>query len=181
MGGLCLRLQELLTPVSSKKTKLELTWIGKEHRPKLEPRILLEEADKSYHAAHRVTDRDLFENRLIHGDRGGNRVENLEWATPSENQFRQHTYKSHMTIKEMKQEINRLKEIVKTTRADSKKTKSQIDRIREDVYSVYFKVSMMDQKLDAERDDAWRYMNECLTELYIIYLRGKMDRPKKQK
>lgn len=52
----------------SKKTKLELTWIGKEHRPKLEPRILLEEADKSYHAAHRVTDRDLFDNRLIHGD-----------------------------------------------------------------------------------------------------------------
>jgi hypothetical protein len=28
---------------SSKKTKLELTWIGKEHRPRLEPRILLEE------------------------------------------------------------------------------------------------------------------------------------------
>ena len=54
--------------MSSKKTKLELTWIGKEHRPKLEPRILLEEADKSHHAAHRVTDRDLFDNRLIHGD-----------------------------------------------------------------------------------------------------------------
>jgi adenine-specific DNA-methyltransferase len=52
----------------SKKPKLELTWIGKEHRPRLEPRILLEEADKSYHAAHRVTDRDLFDNRLIHGD-----------------------------------------------------------------------------------------------------------------
>jgi adenine-specific DNA-methyltransferase len=29
---------------------------------------LLEEADKSHHAAHRVTDRDLFDNRLIHGD-----------------------------------------------------------------------------------------------------------------
>jgi hypothetical protein len=28
---------------SSKKTKLELSWIGKEHRPRLEPRILLEE------------------------------------------------------------------------------------------------------------------------------------------
>jgi adenine-specific DNA-methyltransferase len=52
----------------SKKTKLELTWIGKEHRPRLEPRILLEEADKSHHAAHRVTDRDLFDNCLIHGD-----------------------------------------------------------------------------------------------------------------
>jgi adenine-specific DNA-methyltransferase len=52
----------------SKKTKLELTWIGKEHRPRLEPRILLEEPERSHHAAHRVTDRDLFDNRLIHGD-----------------------------------------------------------------------------------------------------------------
>lgn len=84
--------------MSSKKTKLELTWIGKEHRPKLEPRILLEEADKSYHAKFRVKELtrshegtkssgasdsknlrgfvpscepevgDLFDNRLIHGD-----------------------------------------------------------------------------------------------------------------
>jgi adenine-specific DNA-methyltransferase len=28
----------------------------------------LEESDKSYHAAHRVTDGDLFDNRLIQGD-----------------------------------------------------------------------------------------------------------------
>ncbi|MFZ1769040.1 MAG: site-specific DNA-methyltransferase [Caldilinea sp.] len=48
--------------------KLELTWIGKEHRPKLEPRILLEDPEKSYHAAHRVTDNDMFDNRLIFGD-----------------------------------------------------------------------------------------------------------------
>jgi hypothetical protein len=40
--------------MSSKKTKLELTWIGKEHRPRLEPRILLEEVDKSHHAKHRL-------------------------------------------------------------------------------------------------------------------------------
>jgi hypothetical protein len=40
--------------MSSKKTKLELTWIGKEHRPRLEPCILLEEVDKSHHAKHRV-------------------------------------------------------------------------------------------------------------------------------
>lgn len=52
----------------SKKTKLELTWIGKEHRPRLEPRILLEEPERSHHAAQRVKDRDLFDNRLIHGD-----------------------------------------------------------------------------------------------------------------
>src|SRR3970040_821284 len=52
----------------SKKTKLELTWIGKENRPKLEPRILLGDPEKSYHAAHRVTDHDIFDNRLIFGD-----------------------------------------------------------------------------------------------------------------
>ncbi|MCP5425340.1 MAG: site-specific DNA-methyltransferase [Gammaproteobacteria bacterium] len=50
------------------KQKLELTWIGKEKRPKLEPRILLEDPDKSYHAQHRVTDGDIFDNRLIFGD-----------------------------------------------------------------------------------------------------------------
>ncbi len=50
------------------RTKLELTWIGKENRPKLEPRILLEDPQKSYHAAHRITDHDIFDNRLIFGD-----------------------------------------------------------------------------------------------------------------
>jgi adenine-specific DNA-methyltransferase len=50
------------------KAKLELTWIGKEDRQELEPRILLEDREKSYHAAHRVTDHDLFDNRLIFGD-----------------------------------------------------------------------------------------------------------------
>lgn len=50
------------------KVKLELTWIGKENRPKLEPRILLEERQKSYHASHRVSGHDVFDNRLIFGD-----------------------------------------------------------------------------------------------------------------
>lgn len=52
----------------TRKPKLELTWIGKENRPKLEPRILLEDPAKSYHAKHRVTDGDIFDNRLIHDD-----------------------------------------------------------------------------------------------------------------
>jgi adenine-specific DNA-methyltransferase len=52
----------------SKKQKLELTWIGKEHRPKLEPRILMEDLALSYHATHRVTENDRFDNRLIFGD-----------------------------------------------------------------------------------------------------------------
>jgi len=52
----------------TKNQKLELTWIGKENRPKLEPRILLEDPTRSYHAKHRVTDGDIFDNRLIFGD-----------------------------------------------------------------------------------------------------------------
>jgi adenine-specific DNA-methyltransferase len=50
------------------KQKLELTWIGKENRPKLEPRILLEDPTKSYHARSRITATDSFDNRLIFGD-----------------------------------------------------------------------------------------------------------------
>lgn len=52
----------------AKKQKLELTWIGKENRPKLEPRILLEDPEKSYHAPYRVSGNDLFDNKLIFGD-----------------------------------------------------------------------------------------------------------------
>jgi len=51
-----------------KKQKLELTWIGKENRPRLEPRILLEDSSGSYHASHRVSENDIFDNRLIFGD-----------------------------------------------------------------------------------------------------------------
>jgi len=51
-----------------KHTKLELTWIGKDDRPRLEPRILIEEPEKSYHAPHRVSKNDIFDNILIHGD-----------------------------------------------------------------------------------------------------------------
>ena len=51
-----------------KQRKLELTWIGKENRPRLEPRILLEQPAKSYHAKARVSEEDIFDNRLISGD-----------------------------------------------------------------------------------------------------------------
>jgi len=54
--------------MAKKKTKLELTWIGKENRPRLEPRILIEDSEKSYHAKHRVSENDIFDNRLIFGD-----------------------------------------------------------------------------------------------------------------
>lgn len=50
-----------------RNNKLELTWVGKEDRPRLEPRILIEDPELSYAASTR-TDGDLFDNRLIHGD-----------------------------------------------------------------------------------------------------------------
>jgi adenine-specific DNA-methyltransferase len=43
----------------TKKQQLELTWIGKD----VCPRILLEDRERSYHAAHWVTDHDRFGNR----------------------------------------------------------------------------------------------------------------------
>ena len=49
------------------KTRLELTWIGKENRPRVEPRILIEDERLSHHAATR-REGDLFDNLLIHGD-----------------------------------------------------------------------------------------------------------------
>ena len=54
--------------IMSKKTKLELTWIGKNSPPKLEPRILIEDIELSFKADKRFTEEDLFENRLIFGD-----------------------------------------------------------------------------------------------------------------
>lgn len=50
------------------KTKLELTWIGKENRPRLEPRILLPEDEKSFHALNVRARDDIFDNLLIKGD-----------------------------------------------------------------------------------------------------------------
>ena len=54
--------------MSGRRQRLELTWIGKDERPRLEPRILLEDPDKSYHAKARVSDSDIFDNILIRGD-----------------------------------------------------------------------------------------------------------------
>lgn len=50
------------------KQKLELTWVGKDNRARLEPRILIEDAEKSYHAPAHVSEKDIFDNVLIHGD-----------------------------------------------------------------------------------------------------------------
>jgi adenine-specific DNA-methyltransferase len=51
----------------SKIQRLELTWIGKDDRPRLEPRILLEDPALSHHAKVRH-EGDIFDNRLIFGD-----------------------------------------------------------------------------------------------------------------
>ncbi len=52
----------------ARKQKLELTWIGKDQITKLEPRILIEDAELSYHASQKNNDADIFENKLIFGD-----------------------------------------------------------------------------------------------------------------
>ena len=52
----------------TKKQKLELTWVGKDKVTKLEPRILIEDTELSYHAPKRHGDSDLFDNKLIFGD-----------------------------------------------------------------------------------------------------------------
>jgi adenine-specific DNA-methyltransferase len=52
--------------MTNQSKRLELTWVGKEERPRLEPRILLEDPALSY--AKRVSGEDLFDNRLIQGD-----------------------------------------------------------------------------------------------------------------
>lgn len=48
-------------------TRLELTWIGKNDRPRLESRILIEDTEKSYHAAAK-REGNIFDNMLIQGD-----------------------------------------------------------------------------------------------------------------
>ncbi|WP_378008068.1 site-specific DNA-methyltransferase [Aeromonas jandaei] len=56
------------------KQRLELTWIGKDKRPRLEPRILLEDKNLSYQAPSTATNSETDVNRafndnlLIHGD-----------------------------------------------------------------------------------------------------------------
>lgn len=47
--------------------KLELSWVGKGHRPRIEPRILLEDDRLSYASAERRSD-SRFDNILIKGD-----------------------------------------------------------------------------------------------------------------
>lgn len=48
-----------------KKQKLELTWIGKDEQPKLEPRILVEDPRKSYPVRNRALTKSTGGNRSM--------------------------------------------------------------------------------------------------------------------
>jgi len=61
--------------MAKNNTRLELTWIGKESQPKPEPGNQIEGPERSYPAPHRVDENDLFDNRLIFGDRYPERTE----------------------------------------------------------------------------------------------------------
>ena len=50
-----------------KKQKLELTWVGKEGSVNLEPRLLIHNQELSCHD-FRISDKDIHNNMLIHGD-----------------------------------------------------------------------------------------------------------------
>ena len=52
---------------NGRKPRLELTWIGKDERPRLEPRILLPVPEQS-HANGQSGDDGIHDNILIHGD-----------------------------------------------------------------------------------------------------------------
>ena len=60
--------------MTTTKQKLELTWIGKDKRPRLEPRIFLEDKSLSYQSAKVMTTEEgeanpaFNDNLLIHGD-----------------------------------------------------------------------------------------------------------------
>jgi adenine-specific DNA-methyltransferase len=52
----------------TKKQRLELTWVGKHVPTKLEPRILIEDQELSFHAKKRLGEDDIFDNKIIFGD-----------------------------------------------------------------------------------------------------------------
>jgi adenine-specific DNA-methyltransferase len=54
--------------VTNRNQKLELTWIGKDNQPRLEPRILIEDPERSYHALHCVRRKNGFDNWTIFGN-----------------------------------------------------------------------------------------------------------------
>jgi len=61
-----------------KPQKLGLTWIGKDEQPRLKPRILIEDPEKSYGHTSNPLSRGEYKSPLSGGDSGvGSHVKNL--------------------------------------------------------------------------------------------------------
>ncbi|MDO8140178.1 MAG: hypothetical protein Q6358_01645 [Candidatus Brocadiales bacterium] len=57
--------------MNNKNQKLERTWIGKENQPKLEPRILIEDPEKSYaHPPPNPLSRGEYKSSLLGRETG---------------------------------------------------------------------------------------------------------------
>ena len=56
--------------MTNRNQKLELTWIGKDNQPRLEPRILIEDPEKSYGHTPNPLSRGEFKSPLLGGDSG---------------------------------------------------------------------------------------------------------------
>ncbi|NUN48691.1 MAG: site-specific DNA-methyltransferase [Candidatus Brocadiae bacterium] len=54
--------------MSGREPPVSAAAYSKENRPRLEPRILLEDSARSHHSSRRFSERDHFDNRLIFGD-----------------------------------------------------------------------------------------------------------------
>lgn len=54
--------------MNARNTRLELTWIDKDVRPRLEPRVLLEDSSRGVIADYRHSAKEHYDNRLIFGD-----------------------------------------------------------------------------------------------------------------
>lgn len=48
--------------------RLQLTWPGRDRKPNPEPRVLLEDSDRSHVSSYRFGEEDIFDNTLIYGD-----------------------------------------------------------------------------------------------------------------
>ena len=66
VGSLAMRAKP--SAVKTTGTHAFLPTVERENRPRLEPRILIEDVEKSYHAAKRISNEDIFDNVLIKGD-----------------------------------------------------------------------------------------------------------------
>ena len=60
--------------MANNRQKLELTWIGKDEQPKLEPRILIEDPEKSYGHTPRPSQEGSMKVPSLEGKQGCVRI-----------------------------------------------------------------------------------------------------------